>query len=278
MVDAATESRSKPKKSKKGKTTIISAEEYEELSRVQLEMPAPSGRYDKSAKARRLRNMGAADEDSSPVEEDQNKPEPKDKLRSARKKEKGKKKEGEKVDGGGSDEWEPPDSTSAPKEALRQNSSLALTDSTSAPKDAPRQDCILALPDSTSKPNKDALRQNSILALPDSTSASKDALRLDCISAVSDSTSAPDKDTLRKDCISALRKLCDQGSISPKQKRVLLTDIITCAAKGEVSMVEVAYELLSGEGEDKDASEEFADQCQVFALSLSPGSSPSQQQ
>lgn len=60
-----------------------------------------------------------------------------------------------------------------------------------------------------------------------------------------------------------------QGSISPKQKRVLLTDIIMCSAKGEFSMVEVAYELLCGEGEDKDAAEEeFADQCRVFAHSL----------
>ena len=31
-------------------------------------------------------------------------------------------------------------------------------------------------------------------------------------------------------------------------------------------MVEVAYELLCGEGDDKDAAEEeFADQCRVFA-------------
>lgn len=60
-----------------------------------------------------------------------------------------------------------------------------------------------------------------------------------------------------------------QGSISPKQKRVLLTDIITCSAKGEFSMVEVAYELLCGEGDDKDAAEEeFAEQCRVFAHSL----------
>ncbi len=79
------------------------------------------------------------------------------------------------------------------------------------------------------------------------------------------------KDALRQNCISALRKLCHQGSISPKQKRVLLTDIIACSAKGEFSMVEVAYELLCGEGEDKDAAEEeFADQCRVFATSLSP--------
>jgi len=31
-------------------------------------------------------------------------------------------------------------------------------------------------------------------------------------------------------------------------------------------MIEVAYELLCGEGDDKDAAEEeFADQCRVFA-------------
>lgn len=34
-------------------------------------------------------------------------------------------------------------------------------------------------------------------------------------------------------------------------------------------MVEVAYELLCGEGDDKDAAEEeFADQCRVFANDL----------
>lgn len=95
------------------------------------------------------------------------------------------------------------------------------------------------------------------------------------------SGSAYEKDALRQSCIAALRKLCDQGSISPKQKRVLLTDIITCSAKGEFSMVEVAYELLHGEGEDiaavegadRDAiEEEFADQCRVFAQSLDESS------
>lgn len=36
-------------------------------------------------------------------------------------------------------------------------------------------------------------------------------------------------------------------------------------------MVEVAYELLYGEGDDKDAAEEeFADQCRVFASSSTP--------
>lgn len=77
------------------------------------------------------------------------------------------------------------------------------------------------------------------------------------------------KDTIRQNCISALRKLTDQGSISLKQKRVLLTDIIACSAKGEFSMVEVAYELLCGEGDDKNAAEiEFAEQCRIFASSL----------
>mmetsp|Transcript_5787 Transcript_5787/g.8458 ORF Transcript_5787/g.8458 Transcript_5787/m.8458 type:complete len:542 (+) Transcript_5787:407-2032(+) len=77
------------------------------------------------------------------------------------------------------------------------------------------------------------------------------------------------KDALRQNCITALRRLCNQGAISQKQKRVLLTDIITCSARGEFSMVEVAYELLCGEGDDKDAAEEeFADQCRVFANDL----------
>ena len=90
-------------------------------------------------------------------------------------------------------------------------------------------------------------------------------------------TGAP-KDGLRQECIGALRKLCDQGAISPKQKRVLLTDIIGCSKKGDFSMVEVAFELLCGECEDKDvAQEEFADQCRVLAQSLPDPLSPSLQ-
>lgn len=79
------------------------------------------------------------------------------------------------------------------------------------------------------------------------------------------------KDALRQNCISALRRLADQGNIAPKQKRVLLTDIITSSARGEFSMVEVAYELLCGEGdadEQEAAEEEFAEQCRVFAQEL----------
>jgi len=92
---------------------------------------------------------------------------------------------------------------------------------------------------------------------------------------------------LRQGCIAALRNLCDRGSISQKQKRVLLTDIIACSARGEYSMVEVAYELLYGESTEVAgasgatdtaassaiADEEFADQCRVFAESLLSGSS-----
>jgi hypothetical protein len=48
----------------------------------------------------------------------------------------------------------------------------------------------------------------------------------------------------RQGCIMALRTLSSQGRISPKQKRTLLTDIISCSARGERSMVEVAYDLL----------------------------------
>jgi hypothetical protein len=80
-------------------------------------------------------------------------------------------------------------------------------------------------------------------------------------------TAAAAKDSLRQNCISALRRLAEQASISPKQKRVLFTDIITSSAKGEFSMVEVAYELLYEGCDDVSefAEEEFADQCRVFA-------------
>eukprot|EP00555_Chaetoceros_dichaeta_P003394 CAMPEP_0198250074 /NCGR_PEP_ID=MMETSP1447-20131203/1395_1 /TAXON_ID=420782 /ORGANISM="Chaetoceros dichaeta, Strain CCMP1751" /LENGTH=158 /DNA_ID=CAMNT_0043934847 /DNA_START=1 /DNA_END=477 /DNA_ORIENTATION=+ len=80
------------------------------------------------------------------------------------------------------------------------------------------------------------------------------------------------KDSLRQSCIAALRNLATQGIISQKQKRTLLTDIILSSAKGEYSMVEVAYDLLCGEGDDADdndvGGEEFAEQCRVFAQAL----------
>lgn len=73
----------------------------------------------------------------------------------------------------------------------------------------------------------------------------------------------------RQSCIRLLRQLCDKGAISPKQKRVLLTDIISCSTRQEVSLVEAAFELLYDGESDLDAAEEdFADQCRVLAGTL----------
>jgi hypothetical protein len=65
-------------------------------------------------------------------------------------------------------------------------------------------------------------------------------------------------------CIGAIRELSDQGQLSSNQKRVLLTDIIACSARGEVSMVEVAYELLLSD-DSEPGMEDFTEQCRVFA-------------
>ncbi len=77
------------------------------------------------------------------------------------------------------------------------------------------------------------------------------------------------EETLRRKCIATLRKLSDQGHLSSGQKRVLLTNIITSSAKGETSMVEVAFDLLCT-GEDTDPDDDsrmmdFTQQCWVFA-------------
>ena len=73
-------------------------------------------------------------------------------------------------------------------------------------------------------------------------------------------------------CIDAIRVLSDQGQLSSKQKRVLLTDIIACSAKGETSMVEVAYELLLSD-DSEPGMEDFTEQCRVFAAaSMGDGS------
>jgi SnoaL-like domain len=74
---------------------------------------------------------------------------------------------------------------------------------------------------------------------------------------------------LRQECIDSLRKLANEGRISPKHKRLLLTDIISCSAQGKSSMVEVAFELLCDGKDPEESEEEFVDQCQVFAQSLS---------
>ncbi len=90
---------------------------------------------------------------------------------------------------------------------------------------------------------------------------------------VSRSSPVIDREGLRQKCIATLRNLSDKGLISSKQKCVLLTDIITSSAKGETSMVEVAFELLcAGKGVDGDdeseldtGMEDFTEQCRVFA-------------
>ena len=68
----------------------------------------------------------------------------------------------------------------------------------------------------------------------------------------------------KQKCIDAIRVLSDQGQLSSKQKRVLLTDIIACSAKGETSMVEVAYDLLLTDNSEP-GMEDFTEQCRVFA-------------
>jgi hypothetical protein len=97
---------------------------------------------------------------------------------------------------------------------------------------------------------------------------------------VTQSSSQDEQDGLRQQCVATLRKLSDHGLLSAKQKRVLLTDIITSSAKGETSMVEVAYDLLVSE-EETDLSgntelgagmEDFAEQCRVFASMGDEGS------
>lgn len=81
-------------------------------------------------------------------------------------------------------------------------------------------------------------------------------------------------------CISTIRRLSEQGLLSSNQKRILLTNIIASSAKGETSMVQVAYELLCTDDEDAahdDSNqtvegdlagmEDFTEQCIVFATS-----------
>lgn len=70
--------------------------------------------------------------------------------------------------------------------------------------------------------------------------------------------------TTTHDCIDTMRKLTEKGSITSQQKTQLLTDIITCAAKKEVSAVVIAYDLLLN---GSDCVEEFAEQCRVLASS-----------
>jgi hypothetical protein len=72
------------------------------------------------------------------------------------------------------------------------------------------------------------------------------------------------KQSATQKCIDAIRKLSDEGQLSSKQKRVLLTDIIASSARGETSMVEVAYGLLLSD-DSEPGMEDFTEQCRVFA-------------
>jgi hypothetical protein len=72
------------------------------------------------------------------------------------------------------------------------------------------------------------------------------------------------KSTVTQNCISAIRELSDQGQLSSKQKRILLTDIIASSAKGETSMVEVAYGLLADDN-NAPGMDDFTEQCRIFA-------------
>ncbi|KAL3780063.1 hypothetical protein HJC23_007312 [Cyclotella cryptica] len=82
---------------------------------------------------------------------------------------------------------------------------------------------------------------------------------------LSPSVQSKEKNSTTQQCIAAIRELSDQGQLSPKQKRVLLTDIIASSAKGETSMVEVAYGLLLNDGSAEPGMEDFTEQCRVFA-------------
>ena len=81
------------------------------------------------------------------------------------------------------------------------------------------------------------------------------------------SSSKGSSEDIRQRTIATLRKLADDGLLSSKQKRTLITDIISSTASGTNSIVEVAYELLCT-GEDDIGIEDFTEQCHAFADSL----------
>jgi len=95
-----------------------------------------------------------------------------------------------------------------------------------------------------------------------SSDVNKSALDTSTISSSKDSS-----EDIRQRTIATLRKLADDGLLSSKQKRILMTNIITCTASGTNSIVEVAYELLCT-GEDSEGIEDFTEQCHAFADSL----------
>eukprot|EP00578_Thalassiosira_sp_NH16_P015146 CAMPEP_0181114234 /NCGR_PEP_ID=MMETSP1071-20121207/20768_1 /TAXON_ID=35127 /ORGANISM="Thalassiosira sp., Strain NH16" /LENGTH=725 /DNA_ID=CAMNT_0023198317 /DNA_START=143 /DNA_END=2318 /DNA_ORIENTATION=- len=101
-------------------------------------------------------------------------------------------------------------------------------------------DVVIDLRDKSEEEKKEIL---SKLQLP--SSVTDEVMKASAMDASNTQVRRPnDKEMIRQKCIATLRKLSGDGLLSSKQKRVLLTDIITSSAKGETSMVEVAFELL----------------------------------
>eukprot|EP00612_Vaucheria_litorea_P000609 CAMPEP_0171458226 /NCGR_PEP_ID=MMETSP0945-20130129/3991_1 /TAXON_ID=109269 /ORGANISM="Vaucheria litorea, Strain CCMP2940" /LENGTH=392 /DNA_ID=CAMNT_0011983995 /DNA_START=137 /DNA_END=1315 /DNA_ORIENTATION=+ len=77
-----------------------------------------------------------------------------------------------------------------------------------------------------------------------------------------------DSNNLARKTVEAVRRLCREGKINEKEKIHLITDIVKHATEDEVSMVEVAYELLIGHDNEDMADigrvEDFVDQCKSF--------------
>ena len=78
--------------------------------------------------------------------------------------------------------------------------------------------------------------------------------------------------SITKQTLQALRVLFDIGKITRQVKEALVMDMISCIAKDETSLVEVAYELLvvqshsnkSRSGSNLELLDEFADQVNVL--------------
>ncbi len=78
--------------------------------------------------------------------------------------------------------------------------------------------------------------------------------------------------SITKQTLQALRLLFDIGKITRQVKEALVMDMISCIAKDETSLVEVAYELLvvqshsnkARSGKNLELLDEFADQVNVL--------------
>lgn len=127
---------------------------------------------------------------------------------------------------------------------------------------------IIDLSDKSEEEKKEVLSNLVDNVIKDAGLSSSDVKK----SALDASTISSSKDSsgdLRQRTIATLRKLADDGLLSSKQKRVLMTDIITSTASGANSIVEVAYELLcTGDSNELVGIEDFTEQCHAFADTL----------